>query len=326
MFVTKAALINNHPELGIRAQPLTVAPNLESCAIEFSQLTGSTLRTRDLQWLIHGNILFVSAPVTKRLPFHFNSCPHHELTFRGPTLAFITPARKQDSATRLAINGSWAHLVEPMSAIDVAAIQQLFSHDVGNVNLDPATRPLRSIDGRDDSPQSGASGPVGTGEKFGEGDFMTEMFEQLTGAGLDVSLLQDGDGNVLGLAAGLDPEPPFIERELATDPGFYADPVKPAHCMRLTMVPEVSFDPMHFPMIDGFVASLLTLYMRCVWLNVDANLIEPEVGSELLVDCEAFTDFIKSRVNRESPATRSMESPFLAKMPNERGGSGRDSL
>ena len=325
MFVTKAALINNHPELGIRSQPLTVAPNLESCAIEFSQMVGSTLRTRDLQWLIHGNILFVSAPVTKRLPFHFNGCAHHELTFRGPTLAFITPVTKQDKATRLSINGSWAHLVEPMRAIDVAAMQQLFSHDVGNTNLDPATRPLRSIDGRDDAGAVGASGPVGTGEKFGEGDFMTEMFEHLTGAGLDVSLLRDADGTVLGLAAGVEVESPFVERELAEDPGFYADHVKPAHCMRLTMVPEVAFDPMHFPTVDAFVASLLTLYMRCVWLNVDGDYLEPEVGSALLEDCEDFTNFIKSRANREPPATRSMESPFLAKMPNEKGGRGRDS-
>jgi len=321
MFVVKAALVTNHPELGIRVQPYTCGPTLAEVALQFSLIQGRKILPRTMRWMCHGNLMFIYADQPGYRTFHFNPCEGHELSFDGPTLVFFCPMSKQDQASQLSLAGSWSHIADSFKPGDEQNLQPLFSHGHGSIEL-PSTKDWLTAVG-DPARPPGASGRAkGTGEKFGEGDHMTELFDGLSEAGFDVKLLRDDNGTVLGLAAIGEPPEPLIERDLCEDPGFYSDRPEPAHCVSLAIVAEVSFDPMHYPSPSSFVMALMAGYARALHLNIDANHLEPEYGLPYLDEMHEFINIVEQQREAE-PAYGVLESPLIAKLPDEPGGMGR---
>jgi len=325
VFTIKAALITNHPEAGLRAQPYTIAPNLESVAIQFSLILGHKVEKARLRWMVHGNVLFVSYPDARRASFHFIGCSHHQFSFRGPTLMFYCPMQKQEVAERLSIAGSWAHIVDDLIMPNTNYLAELFAPGLGDTELEPASRPLRSIDGSDQHERpSGAGGREAAGENP---DDLTAMFEQLSAIGLNVHLIEH-EGDVIGLAAQIGGAPPragkdglneLPEKVLADDPGFYGDKPRKGHSVSLTIVSEVAFDPLHFPSPAGFVYALLAGYARMLHLNVAADCVEPEYGMAYL---DMVSQIVKAAaaITDAEPSLNKLESPMLAKLPDEPGG------
>lgn len=328
MFMVKAALITNHPELGIRSQPYTLPANLEAIAMQLSLIRGKSVKQRDLVWGIHGNAAFVSLPDESEV-FHFNGCDEHRLEFSGPTFLFYSPIEKQyEHQGVLSRSGNFHYICADMPGPhDADIVQTLFSHGRGNVQLPRAIAPLSVFDEvpRTGEPPAGASGRKGTGEKFGEGDFLTQVFDEMTAAGFDVNLIEH-EGTVLGLAASIDQSQPkpgqLAECELATDPGCYVRPPQPGHIVSAGIISEVHFDPITFPSPASFVASVLAGYARMLHLNVEAEHVEPEFAMELLAMLEPFVDLVAA-FRKAEPAIVALESPLLAPLPDEPGGRGR---
>jgi len=321
MFLVKAALVTNHPELGIRVQPYQCAPTLDAVALQFSLVTGTPVKPRAMRWLVHGNLLFIFAPQPGYRVFHFSPCEGHELEFFGPTLVFYCPMSKQDAAAQLSHAGSWKHIAADFKPGDEQNLQPLFSHGRGTVEL-PSTKNWLTAVG-DPARRSGARERAEPApQKFGEGDDLTEMFEMFNAIGFDTKLIQMGDEVVGLMAMGKDQEPPMIERELCEDPGFYADRPKREHSVRLGIMAEVSFDPVHYPSPASFVVALMAGYCRALHLNINADLLEPEYANELLQDVHALVEAAMAQRKAE-PVLGDLESPLLAKMPDEEGGLGR---
>jgi len=269
--------------------------------------------------MLHGNRLFVSSPaIPTDRPMHFNGCPHHKLSFDSQTLAFLCPISKQEQATRLSISGNFAHIADNFVDEDEKVLQSLIGHGRGNIVLDRADKPLRSIDGRSDEKPNRRERATGTGEKFGEGDNLTEMFEGLTAAGFDVKLLQIGD-DVIGLAAmgdSIDLRPDLV---LAEDPGFIGDKPHRRHTVGVTIESEVAFDPVHFPTFSAYVLALASGYCRMVALNVEQGIFDPTAAKIYLTDLNEFIQLAERQRNSEAALTW-LETPMLAKLPSEEGG------
>ena len=322
MFLVKAALVTNHPELGIRVQPYQCAPTLEAVALQFSLIRGETVKPRGMRWVVHGNLLFIFAPQPGYRVFHFNPCEGHELEFFGPTLVFFCPMELQDKATQLSHAGSWKHITQNFKPGDEHNLQPLFSHGRGTVEVGFTRDRLEAV-GDLPRPSGARERAEPAPQKFGEGDDLTEMFEMFNAIGFDTKLIQMGD-EVVGLMAMGKDEPPMIERELCEDPGFYSDRPLPGHCVSLGIMAEVSFDPVHYPAPASFVMALMAGYARAMHLNVGAGFLEPEYGTELIKDMHEFVQVVERHYARE-PVLCKLESPLLAKMPDEKGGNGRDS-
>jgi len=325
MFVVKAALVTNHPELGIRVQPYTCGPTLDEVALQLSFGKAQPVKPREMRWITHGNLMFIYAEVQGYRSFHFNPCTGHELTFHGPTLVFFVPMSKQDRASQLSLAGSWAHIAGDFNPGDEQALQPLFSHGNGTIEL-PTTKDWLTAVGDPNRPSGARERAEPASEKFGEGDFLTEMFEGLSSVGLDVKLIQHGD-EIVGLAAtgsmnDIREREAMYERMLVEDPGFYADRAQADHCVKLGIIAEVDFDPIHYPSPASFVLAVMAGYARALHLNVAAGYVEPEYGEQYLKEMHTFIGIVEATFERE-PAYLELESPLLAKMPDEEGGMGR---
>ncbi len=322
MFVVQAALVTNHPELGIRVQPYTCGPTLDEVALQFSLISGAPVKPRAMRWICHGNLMFIYSAQPGYRTFHFNPCEGHELSFDGPTLVFFCPMSKQDKAEQLSRAGSWAHIADSFQRGDEQNLQPLFSHGHGSLEL-PTTKNWLTAVGDPRRP-SGAREQANSAGENSESDNLTGMFEALQAIGFDTALIE-AEGEIVGLMArgrDEDRDSRMIERELCEDPGFYADRPRREHCIKLGIMAEVSFDPVHYPSPTSFVSALLAGYMRALHLNVNADLIEPEYAEEMLTLVEEFVELC--RIQREAdPAMMDLESPLIAKLPDDEGGMGR---